>query len=75
MNRRRLNFMTLASLLLFVAVVALWVRSHWHDDYAGWASRTFDLRATHGTCPECGTVATSHARVCQSVGRASLRLN
>jgi hypothetical protein len=32
MKRRLLNFLTLLSLLLCVAVVALWVRSYWAVD-------------------------------------------
>jgi hypothetical protein len=33
MTRRLLNFLTVGSLLLCVAVVALWVRSHWRSDW------------------------------------------
>lgn len=42
MLRRLLNLLTLVSLLLCVAAMALWMRSHWEDDYAGWHSWTFD---------------------------------
>ena len=35
MTRRTLNLLTLASLLLCVAAVALWVRSYWVSDWVG----------------------------------------
>ena len=36
MTRRLLNFLTALSLLLCVAVVALWVRSYWVSDEVRW---------------------------------------
>ena len=38
MKRRLLNLLTALSLVLCVAVLALWVRSHWVRDTVEWAN-------------------------------------
>ena len=46
MARRSMNLLTLASLLLFVAVAALWVRSCWRQDTVQFADRRHGLFTT-----------------------------
>ena len=42
MKRRLLNLMTALSLVLCLAMVALWVRSHWRADIGSWAAQTYE---------------------------------
>ena len=39
MTRRLLNLLTALSLMLCVAVMVLWVRSHWAGDYVSWGDK------------------------------------
>jgi hypothetical protein len=45
MKRRLLNFLTVLSLLLCVAVAVLWVRSYWMADAWGWARESAAVHA------------------------------
>lgn len=42
MTRRLLNFLTVLSMLLWVAVCVVWVRGHWIADEVGWSQWRLD---------------------------------
>ena len=54
MNRGLLDLLSAVSLLAWVAVVALWARSYWHQDYLFWSTVSDDgttimSRAVHSS--------------------------
>ena len=52
MKRRLFTILSMLSLLLFVAVVTLWLRNRWFDEFARCATgrRSFVLRSFDGAC-------------------------
>jgi hypothetical protein len=59
MTRRLLNLLTALSLLLCVAVVALWVRSYWRSDSVGWCESNVGIPESQGFLFDAGVYAES----------------
>ena len=57
MKRRLLNLLTALSLLMFVAVCVLWVRSYWVSQFVGWS----DASRFVGVLSMGGLVRLEHA--------------
>ena len=54
MRRRLLTLFAGLMLLLWLAVLALWIRSHWRGDWIVWQSRSSNGTPTRWYCIDAG---------------------